>query len=273
MAREVLRKFKVRFYEGIGEPRRGRVEHLPTHVSFKCGQRFGFQRGVDLLEEIRIRDVQLFEFGCADAGEIAIEIKIRAQGDGLFARHFVIAILGIAAFGAIHRSLREGGLDAQHGLGGIGRLFRRLAGQGEDLRDVFDKMLAHLLHLGVVIFDVVVAVGQRQSALIDVSDDLIGVVQVGSGIKIKEWVGPVEMDVGNFLDQCRFVLHRSNTIELRFHGGNPLGVDRLFVHAGAVEVANLLVNGIAAGAPGFGFFEDAALDVFVAFVELDEADP
>ena len=189
MAGEVLRKFKVRVYEGIGKPGRGGAEHVPAHISLERGQRFGFQRSVDLLEEIRIRDVQLLEFGRADGGEIAVEIKIGSESDGFFARHFVVAILGVAAFGAIHGSLGESGLDAQHGLRGFGGLFRRLAGEGEDLRDVFDEMLPHLLHLRIVIFDVVVAVRQRQSALIDIGDDLIGVVHVGVGIKIEQWVG------------------------------------------------------------------------------------
>ena len=81
------------------------------------------------------------------------------------------------------------------------------------------------------------------------------------------------MDVSDFFDQCGLVLRLSNAIELRFHRGDAFGVDRFLVHTGSVEVADLLVDGIAAGATGFGFFEDAAIDVFVALIEFDKADP
>ena len=97
----------------------------------------------------------------------------------------MVAVLGIAAFGAVHFRLRERGFDAEHSLGGIRRLFGRPPSQREDLGDVNDQVLPHLLHLRIVFLDVVIAVGQGQAALVHVGNHLIGMVKIGARVERK----------------------------------------------------------------------------------------
>ena len=138
-----------------------------------------------MLKKFGIGDIQLRKFRGAHRLEISREIKIGRQPERLFAGHFVVAVFGIAAQSAVHGSLGQRGLNAQHGLRCLGGLLRRLAGKRKHLSGIFHQVLAHLHHLGIV-FDVVAAVGQRESALIEVGDHRIGIVQVGRRIKIEE---------------------------------------------------------------------------------------
>ena len=179
LAGEVLQELEIGLHEGVRKPRRCRVQQVPAHVGLERIQRLRFQRGIHLLEKIGIDDVEFGKAGRAHCREIAIEIKIRAQRYGFIASHFMVAVPGITAQRALHGSLGQRGLNPQNSLRGIGRLLRRLPRQRKNLGNIFDQMLAHFLHLCVIVFDVVVTVGQRQAALIDVGDHLVGVVQVG----------------------------------------------------------------------------------------------
>jgi hypothetical protein len=75
-------------------------------------------------------------------------------------------------------------------------------------------VFANLGHLGIG-FEVVIAVGQRQAALIDVGDDLIGVVQVRGRVKIEQRVGPDEVHPGQRVNQRDLVLGLCNPVEFR----------------------------------------------------------
>ena len=69
------------------------------------------------------------------------------------------------------------------------------------------RLLARGRHLGIV-FEVVVAVGQRQTALVNVGDHLVGIVQVRRGIKIEQRIGPKQLHPGDGLDQRGLVFCR-----------------------------------------------------------------
>ena len=64
-----------------------------------------------------------------------------------------------------------------------------IAQQGEHLGDIFHQMFAHVGHARIV-FNVVIAVGQRQSALIDIGNYRIRIVQVRIRIEIKQRIRP-----------------------------------------------------------------------------------
>ena len=106
-------------------------------------------------------------------------------------------------------------------------------------------MLAHLRHLGVV-FNVVVAVGQRQSTLVNIGDDLIGIMQVRRRIEVEQRIRPDQVHAGDGIDQRTFVLCGGDAIQFRLERVETFGIDCLLVHACAVVVANLLVNRAAA---------------------------
>ena len=97
---------------------------MPAHVGSQGVERFRFQDAIHLLEEIRIGNVQRGKLRRTHGGEVTIQMEIGRQGDGLGAGHLMIAGLGIAARGAVHGSLGESGLDAQHGLRRIRGLLR-----------------------------------------------------------------------------------------------------------------------------------------------------
>ena len=151
---------------------------MPAHVDFPGVERLGFDHRIHLLEEIRIRNVEIREAGSTHRREITIQIKIGSQRGRLIPAHLMVTVLGIAPQRAIHRSLGQGRFDTQDCLGRIGRLLRRSASECKHLRRVLSQMLAHLRHF-CVIFDVVIAVRERQSALIHISDDHVCIVQVG----------------------------------------------------------------------------------------------
>ena len=77
----------------------------------------------------------------------------------------------------------------------------------------------------------------------------------------------------NFVDERAFIFNCGDAVELGLERGDALGVHGLFIHARAVEVANLLVDGVASGAASRSLLQNAALDVEVAFVEFGEAGP
>ena len=59
----------------------------------------------------------------------------------------------------------------------MGRLFWRLARECKQLLRILRQMLPHLDFVGVI-FDVIIAVRQRQPALIDVCNHVVRIVQV-----------------------------------------------------------------------------------------------
>ena len=79
--------------------------------------------------------------------------------------------------------------------------------------------------------------------------------------------------MGQLVDERALVLHRGDAAEFGLQRTEALGFHRLLVHARAVEVANFLVDRIAPCTAGCGFLQNAALNILVALVELDEAYP
>ena len=102
LARELLLKLEVGIHEWLRKPRSGSIQHMPAYVGLQRIQRLRFQHAVHLLEEIRIRDIELRKPGCADRREVAIQIKIGTERRRLVAAHLMIAVLRITALGAVH---------------------------------------------------------------------------------------------------------------------------------------------------------------------------
>ncbi len=138
---------------------------------------------------------------------------------------------------------------------GGGSLLRSPARHGEEFRRVVDEMLTHLRHLRVV-FEVVVAIGQCQATLIDISNDFAGVMQVGIGIEVKQRIWPVHMHVGDRFDQDTLVFCSVHAVEIGLQRSCAFGVGCLFVDASTVEVANLLVDGAVSRAGCSSLFQD-----------------
>src|SRR5208337_746910 len=125
-----------------------------------------------------------------------------------------------------------------------------------------------------VVLDVVVAIGHGQATLIEVGNNLLGIVRVlrRTGGKKKGTV--VGIPVVNQLqarDERRQFFRRldlGNRIEFGLNGCAAAFFHGGFVHAGGVEVTNLLGDGIALLAGLGRLFEHAAEKGQVVLVEL-----
>ena len=230
MTRELLLKLEVGIHEGLRKPRSGSIQHMPAHVSFQRIQRLRFQHAVHLLEEIGIRDVELRKPGCADRREVAIQIEIGTERRRLVAAHLMVAVLRIAALGAVHRVCRKQGFNHQDGLRRLRRLLRTLACQGKQLRGVVDQNLTLLNFVGIIL-DIVIAVGQREPALVDVGNNLVRIMQVRLRVEIEQRVRPNQVYVRDLINQRTLIVDRSNAVQFRLYRRDSFSVERFLVHA------------------------------------------
>ena len=98
-------------------------------------------------------------------------------------------------------------------------------------------------------------------------------MQVRRGIKIEQRIGPQQLNPGHGLDQGRLVFCRRDAFEFGRQGRHALGVNRRFVYAGTVVVADFLADGIATRAGSRGFLQDLAHDRGISLPNLDKAHP
>ena len=158
---------------------------MPAQVSLPVGQTFLFESLVHRLEEAGRADVQRRERGHADLGEIDLPVELGGELLQFRAGHLVVESFGVAPFDPRHGTLGQRGFDAHHGLRFGGSGLGLVAEELEHFLHVRQVGFAQFDRLGVVL-SVVVAVGQAESALIGVGDDLIGVVGVLDGFKTEQ---------------------------------------------------------------------------------------
>ena len=133
-------------------------------------------------------------------------------------------------------------------------------------------MLAHFL-VFVVVLDVVVAIGQGEPALIDIGDDLLGVVQIGCGKEVEQRISTDHVGVRNGVHEGAFIGNRRDPGQFGLQGIEAFGIGGFFVHAGTVVVADFLLDGSARGAADGRLLQDSAQGHQVALVKFGEADP
>src|SRR5258708_2624231 len=81
------------------------------------------------------------------------------------------------------------------------------------------------------------------------------------------------MHAGDGIDQRTLVLCGGDAIQFGLEWPQAFGIDCLLVHAGAVVVANLLVNRAAAGPASSSLLQNVPQGDTVPLFELREADP
>src|SRR6185437_12006420 len=230
------------------------------------------QLGVEGAEEAGRNHVHIGEGGRAGGGEEVGPLELGRERLELGERHLVVDGGGVAAGDVIHRALRQGGLDAQDGGGFGGGLGGGVAEQGE-----------HLGHVGLVLpaqgdgfgvgLEIVVAVGEAQSALVGFSDDLVGVLEVLVGAEAEGDVGAIHLQAGDLGGELGGGLDAGEQIELGLEGLGAGGIDRGLVHAGGVVVADLLGDGVFLGGVGAGVLENLVKGFAVALDQLGEGAP
>ena len=148
-ARQALGRLSERMPAEIGLPRIHRLRGCQFVYRLE-------EVGRGHVERIEVANLHVVEIG----GEIEIGRQLLKVGDGVD----VVALLGIAEFGAAGGGFGERGLDLEHGVGFLRGLLGRIAGEREHPGHVLDVLLANG---GKAVEQVVVAIGQRKAGLAD----------------------------------------------------------------------------------------------------------
>ena len=114
-----------------------------------------------------------------------------------------------------------------------------VAEEFEHLLHVCDVGVAQFDRLGVGL-EVIVAVGQAESALIGVGDLLVGVVRVLNGFEAEQHV--VGDHIGGDVGDLGLGIDIGDLLQPRFERLRSAGFDGLLVGAGSVVVANFLID-------------------------------
>src|SRR6267378_920166 len=81
------------------------------------------------------------------------------------------------------------------------------------------------------------------------------------------------MELGNCVDECCLVLHGGDAFEFGLDRVAAFRIGGFLVHAGTVEVADLLRDRVSSGRGDGGLVQDVSHRELVAFVQFDKADP
>ncbi len=183
----------------------------------------------------------------------------------------MVARLGIATGSAVHGGLGKSGFDGENGFSFGGGYVRLVSRELEHLLHVFEIFRTRLDRLGIV-FNVVIAVGQSDSTLVDVCDGHARVVHVRLLIEGEQsWLVSL-VHIGDLLDHVGPGLQTIDARELGSQGRGAFLLDGGLIHTGGVEVAHFLL-GCAVLAGGLRLVEDVAQDVKVLLGEFVETAP
>ncbi len=102
---------------------------------------------------------------------------------------------------------------------------------------------------------------------------MAGILEVRPRTWGKEHVHTFAMEAGDFGGEVFVRLNFSNRFEIRFQGLRSLGLDGSLVHAGAVVVANFLLNRSALRTGCGRLLQNVLENIFAALAEFIEASP
>ena len=253
--------------------RRDMMNHLPAHVDLPVLERMRGDQFFFGAEKIRRGHNVVVAGWRLHRLQISLPIDGGRELPHLRQRHFIVDVLGIAAFYVIHLRLGHRGFQVNHGAGvGCGLSFR-FACQHEHLLNVSSIFRKQLLRL-VIVFQVVVAIRKTQPALIDLRDDFGSVVIIllageteEGRIRLIVRLRPrarEEMMKAHDLQRDFFLgLQRRDALQFRLHRLQSGGLNAAFVHARRPVIANLLRNGGAARIVFAGGFQSFAQQTFI----------
>ena len=132
-------------------------------------------------------------------------------------------------------------------------------------------LLPRLHRLGIV-FQVVVAIGQRDPALVEDRNGFGRIVHVGLGEEGKQRRRGIAVHVCHLPNEIGFRLDTVNAFQFRRQGRNPLFLDRALVHAGAVVSTHHGFN-CRVFARSLRLGQQVAQDIEIVLLELVEPAP
>ena len=272
MSGERLGKAKVLIHTRIGEPLGCVIENLPRHVGFPLIERYRLDHRIHSLEEVRIADVQVLKSWRARRTKVAIEMKVGRQLLHVGNSHLVVEVLGIASQRAVHRRLGQLRLNLHHCIGALLCLRWTLTDHGQHLLHVLEELLANL-HRLLIVFEVVVAVGKRQTGLIDKGNGHVCVMKVRARAEAKQRVRTDRPLVRHYRNHLPLIFDFGDAVELRLERRDSFLIDRLLVHARGIVVADLLHHRTALRIIRRRFFENVVQYREIVLVDLREAVP
>ncbi len=239
-----------------------------------------FFRGV---EEIRRSDDVVIADGRFRGFQISVPIDRWSHRLYLREAHLVIDVLRIAPLDVVHLRRGHCGFEFDYRACIRRRLRFRFPGEHEHLLDVRAIFGEDLLRL-VVRTEIIVAIGQAQAALIDLSDDHGGVVVILSARKAEQWrtalvvstepsAGIQVMKVRDFKREILLALERCDAVEFCLQRLETCGFDAALVHACRPVVANLLLDRAAIASALAGRLHGVAKHAFVPDFEAASGAP
>ena len=261
---------EVCFLVRRGQVGRGAVGEVIAQVGLPVGDRRLGQHLVDFSEELRLRQREAVGDVGLLRGKECVPVEMRSDLVGFLDADEVVLVLRIAQFGRQQGCLGQPGLEREDGLGLLLRFIRFDANQFEHL--------AHMGDIGVTqggMFLVLVVVGRRQTeaALEGVGDLALRILEIGFRTECEKGS---ESARGAVVEVVEYVAGRCDGIDLR-----KLRLDRImaelvdggFVHAVAVEGADLLLDASRSGVRGGRGFDDLLLRIQARFAQLVECTP
>src|SRR6266699_2358199 len=124
-----------------------------------------------------------------------------------------------------------------------------------------------------IIAEVIIAIGQSQSTLHRLRDDLGRVFEILRCAEAKHCGDPVSMKATNLVLQATEIANLIDSLQLRLEWPDSLCFNLLFVHAGAVIVGDLLFVTFRQNFFLQKAFENLVEHLEVLFVELGETPP
>ena len=151
------------------------------------------------------------------------------------------------------------------------RLRLRIARHGEHAADVVEVQGPQLLGL-LVVAEVVIAIGKAQATLVHPADHLGRVLEVLAGAEAEEGARAAAVQLRDPACQAAGVRDLVDRLQLLAQGGERGRLGLLLVHAGGVEVAHLLGEGVRGIGRAAGvLLHDLAQHRLVALQHLAEA--
>ena len=166
------------------------------------------------------------------------------------------------------RRLGEGGFEGEDRRRLLLRFGGRQPREHQHLGDVLHVGGAQGLLVGGG-REIVVALRQAEAALGEVRHDGIRVLQVGEDLGVEERRGLQALDLAREHEQVVAVAGGVDLRQPGLDGSEPGALDRRLVHAGAVEVTDLLALGVAGRVLG-GIFDQPLQELAVALVDHRE---
>jgi hypothetical protein len=230
---------EVLLLERAREERRALERDVEAEVRPPRGEPLAREEPLDPADEAGLGDVQRGDGREAAGGEVVGPAERGRELLELPHGELVVDPLRIALLHPGERGLRERGLDPHHRPRAARRRPRRIAGEPKHARRVHEVPRADVAEARLRV-QVVVAVGEAETARVERGDDDVGVLRVGLRGHREEGIHrAVELP-----EKRREVALRAQVRDQRQIGRHRRGAEPLharLVHARAEEVAHLLL--------------------------------